>query len=53
MQITAQSKKEEEEKKANKTLMVDAELFKKKKKSLMGSLFKVTQTIKHNIFTCI
>lgn len=51
MQITVQSKKEEEEKKANKTLMVDAELF--KKKSLMGSLFKVTQTIKHNIFTCI
>lgn len=31
MQITVQSKKEEEEKKANKTLMVDAELFKKKK----------------------
>lgn len=30
MQITVQSKKEEEEKKANKTLMVDAELFKKK-----------------------
>lgn len=52
MQITVQSKEEEEEKKANKTLMVDAELF-KKKKSLMGSLFKVTQTIKHNIFTCI
>lgn len=52
MQITVQSKKEEEEKKANKTLMVDAELL-KKKKSLMGSLFKVTQTIKHNIFTCI